>query len=257
MELNYDFFYDWTKKNLNINLNGYKEKQLQRRIASVMKNSGAATLEEYSRKIQKEPVVKQEFLDYITINVTDFFRNQDIFEEFEKQLVTYLSPRFSNLKIWSAACSTGAEAYSMAMILDKHAIRSVEKILATDIDETILKRAKVGKYKTHEMKNVTEMDRSRYFHEEDGVFCLTPAIKNRVQFKKHDLIADRFSSGFHAIVCRNVTIYFKNEVKEELYQKFSDSLMPGGLFFTGATEAIYNPEAYGFQKVAPFIYKKL
>lgn len=81
MELNYDFFYDWTKKNLNINLNGYKEKQLQRRIASVMKNSGAATLEEYSRKIQKEPVVKQEFLDYITINVTDFFRNQDIFEE--------------------------------------------------------------------------------------------------------------------------------------------------------------------------------
>ncbi|WP_313468951.1 protein-glutamate O-methyltransferase CheR [Carnobacterium sp.] len=257
MKLNYEFFYDWTKANLNIHLNGYKEKQLQRRIASVMKNAGAVTLEEYTGKIQKDPAVKQEFLDYITINVTDFFRNQDIFEEFEKQLVTYLSPQFPNLKIWSAACSTGAEAYSMAMILDKHGIRSSEKILATDIDETILKRAKAGAYKTHEMKNVSDADRSRYFQEENGTFYLTPAIKNRVQFKKHDLIADRFSSDFHAIVCRNVTIYFKNEVKEELYQKFSDSLIPGGLFFTGATEAIYNPEAYGFKKLSPFIYEKI
>lgn len=256
MKLNYDYFYDWTKANLNINLDGYKEKQLQRRIASVMKNAGAVTLEDYSRKIQKDPAVKQQFLDYITINVTDFFRNQDIFEEFEKQMLL-LSADFPTMKIWSAACSTGAEAYSMAMILDKHKMRTSDKILATDIDDTILKRAKLGVYKTHEMKNVSATDRSSYFEEKEGSYYLKPTIKNHVQFKKHDLIADRFSKGFHIIVCRNVTIYFKNEVKEELYQKFSDSLVPGGLFFTGATEAIYSPEVYGLKKVSAFIYEKI
>jgi chemotaxis protein methyltransferase CheR len=256
MSLNYDFFYEWTNKNLNLNLAGYKEKQLQRRIASVMKNAGASTLEEYSKKIAKDEIVKQQFLDYITINVTDFFRNQDIFEEFESQL-NVLSQVFPSMKVWSAACSTGAEAYSMAMIFDKHKLRMAEKILATDIDETILKRARAGIYKNHEMKNVPIKERATYFDEKDGVFYLKPLIKNHVQFKRHDLIADTFSKNFHIIVCRNVTIYFKAEVKEDLYQRFSDSLVKGGIFFTGATEAIYNPEMYGLKKISAFMYEKL
>ena len=255
MKLNYDFFYEWTNKNLNLNLVGYKEKQLQRRIASVMKNAGALSLEDYSRKIAKDEAVKQQFLDYITINVTDFFRNQEIFEEFEMQLKT-LSQTFSSMKVWSAACSTGAEAYSMAMIFDKHHLRMADKIMATDIDETILKRAREGMYKNHEMKNVSAKERTTYFDEKDGAFYLKPLIKNKVQFKRHDLIADQFQKNYHIIVCRNVTIYFKNEVKEELYQKFSDSLVQGGIFFTGATEAIYNPELYGLKKISAFMYEK-
>lgn len=256
MNLNYEFFYDWTNKHLNLNLDGYKEKQLQRRIASVMKNAGALTLEEYSKKIAQDETVKQQFLDYITINVTDFFRNQDIFEEFESQL-KILSTTFPSMKVWSAACSTGAEAYSMAMIFDKHQLRMAEKILATDIDETILKRAKDGVYKNHEMKNVPATERTAYFEDKEGTFYLKPLIKNKVQFKRHDLIADKFGKNFHIIVCRNVTIYFKNEVKDELYQRFSDSLVKGGIFFTGATEAIYNPEIYGLKKISAFMYEKL
>ena len=255
MNLNYDFFYEWTNKHLNLNLAGYKEKQLQRRIASVMKNAGALTLEDYSKKIASDETIKQQFLDYITINVTDFFRNQDIFEEFESEL-KILSKTFPAMKVWSAACSTGAEAYSMGMIFDKHKLKMAEKILATDIDETILKRAKEGIYKNHEMKNVSEEERKTYFEEKNGTFYLKPLIKNNVQFKRHDLIADKFGKNFHIIVCRNVTIYFKNEVKEELYQRFSDSLVQGGIFFTGATEAIYNPELYGLKKISAFMYEK-
>ena len=110
--LNFEFFYAWTKEHLNINLEGYKEKQLQRRIGTIMKNTGAATLEEYAIKIQADPIVKKNFLNYITINVTDFFRNREVFDEFEELMVSYLEPRFGSLKVWSAACSTGAEAYS-------------------------------------------------------------------------------------------------------------------------------------------------
>ena len=255
--LNFDFFYAWTKEHLNINLEGYKEKQLQRRIGTIMKNTGAATLEEYAVKIQSDPIVKKNFLNYITINVTDFFRNKEVFDEFEELMVSYLEPKFGALKIWSAACSTGAEAYSLAMIMTNHNIKHAEKITATDIDETILAKAKKGIYSSVEIKNVDEKNRQNYFTQEDNAFYLSEQIKNKVAFKKHDLIGDRFETGYNVIVCRNVTIYFKNEVKEELYQKFSDALVPGGLFFTGATETIYSPEKYGLIKRASFIYEKI
>ena len=255
--LNFEFFYAWTKEHLNINLDGYKEKQLQRRIGTIMKNTGAATLEEYAVKIKADPIVEKNFLNYITINVTDFFRNREVFDEFEELMVSYLDPRFGPLKIWSAACSTGAEAYSLAMIMDKHKIAQAEKITATDIDETILAKAKKGVFSSTEIKNVDDENRKRYFTQDDTTFYLSDQIKNKVAFKKHDLISDRFGKDFHVIVCRNVTIYFKNEVKEELYQKFSDALVPGGLFFTGATETIYSPEKYGLIKRASFIYEKI
>ena len=78
-----------------------------------------------------------------------------------------------------------------------------------------------------------------------------------VNFKKHDLILDRYERDFHIIICRNVTIYFKNDVKEEIYRKFNDSLVEGGILFTGATESIYNPEKIGFKKLSTFIYEKV
>ncbi|MBM6614721.1 protein-glutamate O-methyltransferase CheR [Desemzia sp. RIT804] len=256
MELNYEFFYQWTTKNLKLNLDGYKETQLQRRIATSMKNAGAETLEEYADVIKANPEAKQKFLDYITINVTDFFRNKDIFEEFEEQLISELLPKFPSLKIWSAACSTGAEAYSIAMILAKHQVKLQNKILATDIDETILQKARVGVYNEYELKNLEYNLRDKYFQEKDGKYEVNKSIKHTVEFKRHDLISDDYPKNYHVIVCRNVMIYFKNEVKNDIYRKISDSLVPGGLYFAGATETIYNPTQYNLTKVTSFIYQK-
>ena len=86
---------------------------------------------------------------------------------------------------------------------------------------------------------------------------LSDDIKKTVHFKKHDLILDPYEKGYHAIICRNVTIYFKNEVKEKIYRNIADSLVPGGLFFIGATESVYKPEQYGLKKVAAFLYEKM
>lgn len=255
--LDYEVFYKWTKRNFNINLDGYKEKQLQRRIATIMKKSGSTTLEEYAAKLKEDPICRTEFLDYITINVTEFFRNKEIFDSFEKHVLELLVPKFSSLKAWSAACSIGAEPYSLAMMLLNNGIPLSGKILATDIDETVLNKAKRGIYTEKEIENINNSDRKRYFQQKDKHFYLQNEIKNKVAFKKQDLISDPFQKGFHVIVCRNVTIYFKNEIKNEIYQKISRSLVPGGLFFTGATETIYNPEVYGFKKITTFIYEKL
>lgn len=255
--LNYDYFYNWVFTHLNIQLDAYKEKQLQRRIHTIMKQSGAQSLEEYTTLIHADAIVRKNFLDYITINVTEFFRNVDLFDNFEVLLKTNLSQKFDSLSIWSAACSIGAEPYSLAMIMERNNIPLKQKILGTDIDETILGRAKQGIYKENDLKNLSLSDRNKYFKLEDKQFILDEEIKQMVNFKKHDLVLEPFQKNFHVIVCRNVTIYFKYEIKEDIYKRMSDSLVKGGLLFTGATETIYQPERYNLRKVASFIYEKM
>lgn len=257
MSLDFDFFYDWAYKNLNLNLDAYKETQLQRRIGTVMKNAGATDLREYAKLISVDEKVKRDFLNYITINVTEFFRNKEIFEEFENVMKDILEPRFKSINIWSAACSIGAEPYSLAIIMDKNKIPIKNKILATDIDEPILQKARQGSFKENDIKNISKEDLKNYFSLNDKEYVVNDNIKNMVNFKKHDLILDNYEKGFHAIVCRNVTIYFKNETRDLIYRKFQESLVPGGIFFTGATESIYNPKEYGLRKLSTFIYERI
>lgn len=255
--MDFDYFNDWVKKELKIDLHAYKEKQLQRRITTVMKNSGAKDLEEYAALIKKDEVIRRTFLDYITINVTEFYRNKDLFIEFESILLNSLIPKFKDINIWSAACSNGSEPYTLSMILDKNNIRPKSKILATDLDDGILEKARLGAYKENELKNIDQKDLDKYFRLEDGSYHIDSKIKNMVNFEKHDLIVDRYKKGFHAIICRNVTIYFKNETKDDIYRKMNEALVPGGLFFIGATESIYNPGEFGFKKLSTFIYEKI
>ena len=257
MELNFEGFYRFVRDELNVDLNAYKEKQLKRRIATVMKSSGALTLEDYSRLIANDEVIRNKFLDYITINVTEFYRNKDIFADFEFILRDYLNHKFKNIKIWSAACSIGAEPYSLAMILDKNNIKTNERIIATDIDDNVLKRARDGVFKDFEIKNLDKKDLDKYFIEKENKYYIIDNIKEMVSFKKHDLVLDKYQKGFHAIICRNVIIYLKNETKDEIYRKFNESLVKGGILFTGATEAIYNPKEFGFKKISTFIYEKI
>lgn len=257
MNLDFGSFYDYIRKELNLDLAAYKETQLQRRITTVMKSAGALNLEDYSKLIDTNDQIKNAFLDYITINVTEFFRNRDIFDEFESILTNLLIHKFKDMKIWSAACSTGAEAYSLAIILDKNDIRLKHKILATDIDDKILERAKIGEFKEYEIRNLDKKDLKDYFILKDKRYYINDRIKNMVSFNKQDLILDKYEKGFHAIVCRNVTIYFKNETKDKIYKKINDSLVTGGILFTGATESIYNPKDFGFRKISTFIYEKI
>lgn len=257
MELDFNFFYKWVQANLSIDLNAYKESQLQRRISTVMRGAGATTLHEYAKLISNDEQIKRTFLDYITINVTEFFRNKEIFDEFESVIMNLLIPKFKSVKIWSAACSLGAEPYSIGIILDKNNIAHNNKIIATDIDDTILNKARVGAFKDHEIKNLSKDILNKYFTRIDNSYVINDKIKKMVAFKKHDLILDNYDKGFHAVVCRNVAIYFKNETKNAIYKKINDSLVSGGVFFTGATESIYNPKDFGFKKLSTFIYEKI
>jgi chemotaxis protein methyltransferase CheR len=255
--MDFNEFHKWVHKELGINLSAYKPEQLNRRINSLMTRVGIKTLDEYSKVIKSNSEQKQKFLDFITINVTEFFRNPELFVDLEKQISRELLPNTPNLKIWSAACSIGCEPYTVGMILDKLAPNGRHNIIATDIDDTILSRAKAGEYSQSEMKGVNNADLSKYFKIKDDKYYIESKIKNMVTFKKHDLILDTYETGFDLIICRNVVIYFNNDIKQEIYKKFSNSLKKGGLLFVGATESIYNYRDYGFEKASTFIYKKI
>jgi chemotaxis protein methyltransferase CheR len=255
--MDFNEFHKWVHRELGINLSAYKPEQLNRRINSLMTRVGIKSLDEYTKVIKENPEQKQKFLDFITINVTEFFRNPELFQDLEKQISKELLPYNPNLKVWSAACSIGCEPYTLGIILDKLAPNARHNILATDIDTTIISKAKIGEYTQNEIKGINNADLSKYFKIKDDKYYIDLKIKNMVTFKKHDLILDKYDSGFDLIVCRNVVIYFNNDIKQEIYKRFSNSLKKGGLLFVGATESIYNYRDYGFEKASTFIYKKL
>ena len=245
-------------KDFGLNLTGYKEKQLKRRIESLMHSVGADNFKEYLRLLNTDAVQREKFLDKVTINVSEFFRNADIFSAFENSILPELCAGGKSLKIWSAACSNGAEPYSIAIILDSSFPGISYKINATDIDENILNIARTGAYDEKLVRNVSKERLERYFKKNDSeIYSIITEIKKQVHFKRHDLLVDTFEKDYDLIVCRNVTIYFTRETQKELYQKFSRSLRPGGVLFIGATENIIQYRELGFDKIAHFFYRKL
>lgn len=246
-------------RELKIDLSAYKSNQMNRRLNNLIARSGVSSTEEYIKMIEQNSEMKKKLADFITINVSEFFRNKELFIDLENKLKEILtSTGNKRLKIWSAACSNGAEPYSIAIILDKLTPKVRHEILATDIDSTILETAKKGIYNSTDVKNVDKEMLKKYFsiHNEDNKYILNEDIRNRVKFRKHDLILDDYEKGFDLILCRNVVIYFTQEAKDKIYSKFSESLFPGGLLFVGATESIYDYKKYNFGKASTFIYQK-
>lgn len=248
---------NYVYQHMGINLGAYKSKQYSRRMEAFISKYSIADEDEFIMLLMNDPNIRDMFLDHLTINVTEFFRNKDLFLEFIDTLSKELKPQVNTLKIWSAACSDGSEPYSLAILLDHLTPKKEHRIIATDIDEKILQVAKAGVYTKRSLKNVDESILKKYFYElSDEKYEVIPDIKKRVYFQKHDLICSSYGCGYDAIVCRNVLIYFTSDAKASIYKKFYDSLKPGGLLFIGATESIYNYKLLGYERESSFIYRK-
>lgn len=247
--------YDYVYREFRIKLDAYKEIQMNRRMEFFISKTSASSSEEFIKMCEKDKNLKNEFLNLITINVTEFFRNPDIFLQikgiFKKSL-----PKKDEYRIWSSACSNGAEPYSVAMILDSMDIHNY-KILATDIDQSILSYAKKGIYTNDEIKEVPNYYLVNYFNKVDNKFEIAEKIKSKISFKKHDLILDEYPENIDFILCRNVVIYFKKQAKMKIYNDFYECLNPNGIVFIGATENIYDYQQIGFNKLSTFFYQKV
>ncbi|MDD4599562.1 Chemotaxis protein methyltransferase [bioreactor metagenome] len=240
----------------NINLNDYKPTQMQRRIGNFMNRQGAGGYLEFFNMLNTNPKLYKEFVDYLTINVTEFFRTPEKFAELETKVLPDLLAKNARLNIWSAGCSIGAEPYSLAMILKDMTPGTKHRILATDLDVEMLEKARKAVYTTTEYKNISNARQSKYFKLEGTNYSVSNDIKGLVEFKKHNLLLDAFETGFDLILCRNVVIYFTEEAKDALYRRFLAALKPGGVLFVGGTEAILNFRDIGFEHYLPFFYRK-
>ena len=245
------------KSILGIDLKHYKDEQMRRRLDSWLARVGAANWEEYLARIKREERELRRFRDYITINVTEFFRDPERWKELQEKVMPELLKANSSLKIWSAGCSKGAEIYTLSIILDELSPGKKHQLLASDLDKGALEIAKNGgPYLAEEVRNISPVQKSMYFKPEAPPYFLNEPIKKKVTFSEHNLIQDSYGDKHDLIVCRNVVIYFTAETKDLLYKRFYDALKPGGYLFVGGTEIIPRPNEIGFRSSGFSFYRK-
>lgn len=180
---NYESFKQNIKLKTGIELKYYKEKQMKRRINSLIKRNNCSSYDDYLRLINTSKQHYEEFIDYITINVSQFFRNQAQWSVMEKKIIPRLLSRKAKLKIWSAACSTGEEPYSIAMLLTKFLKNSSINIYATDIDKNAIENAIIGEYTYKSLENITQEYKSFFIKINDNFYKIEDRIKQCVTFK--------------------------------------------------------------------------
>lgn len=254
----YKQFTDNIKRKTGIDLSLYKEAQMKRRLTSLRDKRSFANFNDYYLALTKDHELFEEFLQRMTINVSEFFRNPQRWSVLEQQIIpVLLQNKRGKLKIWSAACSTGEEPYSLSILCQEHVGENSFEILATDLDESILSRAKKAFYPERAVKDVNNDKLDKYFHNDAMGYRVKDSVKKPIRFQKHNLLADRFETGKDLIVCRNVMIYFTEEAKDDIYLRFSRSLEMNGILFVGSTEQIFNPERYGFVSEDTFFYRKI
>lgn len=240
-----------------IDLDCYKGTQMERRLQVIMRRTGATDLAAYSRQLEQSPARVKEFRDFLTINVSEWLRNPEKYDELKEHILPDLLVHSPRIKVWSAGCSNGSEPYSVAMILDELSPTGHHMVLATDLDQEILKVARAGVYSDKDIKSVSADRRSRYFTQVGDQFHIKPEIRARVRFERHNLLADPFPTGCDLILCRNVVIYFTEEAKDQLYRRFYQSLRPGGILFVGGTESLLRAREMGFSMISPFLYRAI
>jgi len=240
-----------------IDLNAYKERQMKRRIDTLISKNNIQGYDKYVAVLKTDKVRFDEFINYITINVSEFYRNPEQWKFMDEKVFPKLVERFGkNLKVWSAACSTGDEPYSLVMALSKHIPINQIRIYATDLDKTVMAKAKVGLYDAKSIASVPEEFKKKYFTQVGPSFKISDEIKSRVEFHEHNLLKDKYPTDCNLILCRNVIIYFTDEAKDEVFQKFFDSLKKGGYLFIGSTEQILNYKDIGYGRENSFFYEK-
>ncbi len=255
----YERFCGGIRTLLSIDLESYRRAQMERRLRSFARRVGAGDLDGYLAQLRRDVAAREAFLDHMTINVSELFRNPDRFGELEREVLPDLlrTAGRGGLRVWSAGCSYGAEPYTLGVLLREVAPAGAHEILATDLDERMLARAREGRFAEADMRAVTPSRRAAWFEPDgEGGVRARDELRRMMRVRRLDLLADRFPERQDLILCRNVVIYFTDEAKDRLYRRFLAALRPGGVLFVGATERVSRPEEMGWEKTGMFFYRR-
>lgn len=256
-------------KESGINLADRKKAMMQSRLIKRLRLLKLNSYEKYCEYLinnYEDEIIN--FINCITTNKTDFFREPRHFEFIKNKAMPELEKKKRSIRIWSAGCSTGEEPYSIAITIAEYlrnkgvsAISDNIKILATDIDTNVLKTGIAGIYKEESLENIDPQIAGRYFliqkNESGRQIVVRDSIKNTVRFKRLNLLDDVFpmKGKFDFIFCRNVIIYFDKKTRDELIRKFYDYLEDDGYFFAGHSENLSNI-SNKYRLIGNTIYRK-
>lgn len=281
-----EYEYRWLQRKLfeitGINFEHYRQQQMRRLLDKALERSGVRSYVALVKLLEKHPEQVQDFKNSLTINVSSLFRDFERWRSLEEMLPGVIVQKagsslkageVTRLHVWSAGCATGAEPCTITIILEE--LRASGRcppfsysVTCTDIDSAILRQAREALFSKRCVSEVPPALLEKYFDkiepEKGGgpasdvapTFAFMPDYKKNMRFRLHNILDDYWDSGFDLIVCRNVLIYFKNEVKETLLRKFCKSLNSKGILFIGSTEVVFKPENFGLKPVASGIYRK-
>ena len=226
---------------LTIRCSNYKEDYIKRRLLSRMRSTNSASYEDYLAYLKANPPELENLRNALTINVTEFFRDTDVYDSMKKEILPALFKHRKRLRIWCAGCSTGEEPYSIAMMLADLMTQDPgisAQIFATDIDKVVLAKAQEGIYTPKSIVKLSEAQIHRHFSRHpDGNYQVKPNLQELIRFRPHDLMSGvPVSRWLDLVICRNVTIYFNEKQKDELVKMFHGALASGGFYIMGKTE---------------------
>lgn len=257
MNYDYDYFMKEVLRITGIDLTSYKQNQMKRRIDALITKHKIGGYKEYVDILDKDKEMLNEFVEYITINVSEFYRNPEQWKILQTKVFPELIKKHGkNLKIWSSACSTGDEPYSLVMCLSEFVPLNQIKIIATDISDEIIGKAKIGLYHEKSVANVPAEYKNKYFKKNGSFYQISDEIKSRVEFRKMNLLKDKYIADCDLIVCRNVLIYFTDEAKDSVFKQYYECLKPDGVLFIGSTEQILNYKEIGYKRMDSFFYQR-
>jgi chemotaxis protein methyltransferase CheR len=254
-----------------INLNDDKKTMLELRIKRRLKSLELTSFSDYCEYLfghqgQKEEIVH--FLDVVTTNKTDFFREPDHFDYLVQKALPDLIARNGcehSILVWSAGCSTGEEPYTLAMVMNEFAQTHPGfhfRVLATDISTTVLDKAKMGVYSEEVVRPVSADLRRKYFmrsrDRSSNLLRVVPELRQMVEFRRLNLKDSDYgiTEKVDVIFCRNVIIYFDRDTQEQILQKLTHHLLPGGYAFVGHSEALHGMDL-PLVPIAPALYRRV
>ena len=224
----------------------YAMSSFKRRMLRILELKNLS-VEVMLKKLDEQPAFINEFLDELTVNVTEMFRDPGFWRVMREEIIPGILLNHKQFKIWHAGCSSGEEVFSMAILLSEMGIQKDVTLIATDLDVNILEKAKSGAFPIKNMelneKNYIRFQGSseslkKYYREEGGKAVLNKELLENVSFRKHDLVTGEIFNKFDLILCRNVMIYFNQTLQNDVLKKFHESLFKYGYLAIGSKESL-------------------
>lgn len=233
----------------------YKDGCLRRRVSVRMRARGVSEFDAYATLLREDETEYDRLMDALTINVTRLYRDADVWDAFAHDVLPDLWKRAQGgLQVWSAGCASGEELYTLAALIDQHAVATgterhlkSTRIVGTDIDAASLRAARVGTYPEAAFKEMPEALRRRYFvaggvHAAEGMLTAAPELRALVRVERRDIILDPPpGQGYDLITCRNLLIYLDRSAQEGIFRRFHTALEPHGVLILGKVETMLGP----------------